>query len=90
MMRRLRENFFEDSDDDIFVNDYDEDDIYEDDDDYDGHSDRNIHGIIEDLKGDLCFFSFIFVIVSVFVGGIYLIGRFVMYPFVKKIVEDWD
>lgn len=45
---------------------------------------------LDELRGNLYFYSFIAAGTAIVVGGIVVLSRLVMYPIVKKFVESWD
>ena len=45
---------------------------------------------LDELRGNLYFYSFVAAGTAIVVGGIVVLSRLVMYPIVKKIVESWD
>ena len=45
---------------------------------------------LDELRGNLYFYSFIVAGTAIVGGGIVVLSRLVMYPIVKKFVESWD
>ena len=101
-MEKLNNRFFEEEqekikawrrrheDDDEF---YFDDDDFDDDYDYDGNSpalDEQVRNIQDYFKENLAFLSFMFIIISAFVGFIVLVARVAVYPLVKMIAKSWD
>ena len=77
-----------------------EDEYVDEEEDFDLDSfDRELDGYDEEwdkrskkeiLISDICFFSGLFIIVSLIIGAVVLLGRVITYPFVKKFAKDCD
>ncbi len=68
--------------------DYDLDDDFDYDDNFDIDLDKKFRR--EELISDICFFSGLFIIVSLIIGAVVLIGRLIAYPFIKQFAKDCD
>lgn len=81
----FEESIFEDNDDFDYFDDEFEDDPLE-----EARKQQEREDKLTILKGDLCFFSFLTIVLATMIGVVVAFSRLIAYPLIKKVADSWD